>query len=132
MFISKEVQEFLLNDALERFLSYVKVWTTSDESSTSLPSTDNQFELGKILVEELKKIGLDEVIQDDLGFVYAYLPPNQGFEHVNPIGFLAHLDTASSVSGKDVKPVIRRNYNGSEIKFAADKELLLTLMIHHN
>ncbi len=126
MIVSKEIQDFLLNDALERFLRYVKVWTTSDESSTSLPSTNNQLELAKKLVEELKQLGLEDVILDELGFVYAYLPPNQGFEHAKPIGFLAHLDTASSVSGKDVKPVIHRNYNGSEIKFAADKELLLT------
>jgi len=126
MIVSKEIQDFLLNDALERFLRYVKVWTTSDVDSTSLPSTTNQFELGKILVEELNQLGLENVIQDDLGFLYAYLPPNQGFEQVNPIGLLAHLDTASIVSGKDVKPVIHRNYNGNEIKFAAYKELLLT------
>lgn len=126
MVVSKEIKDYLLNDALERFLRYVKVWTTSDESSTSLPSTINQLDLAKKLVEELNQLGLEDVVQDDLGFVYAYLPPNQGFEHVNPIGFLAHLDTSSVVSGKDVKPVIHRNYNGSEIKFAADKELLLT------
>ncbi|MFX1492882.1 MAG: peptidase T [Promethearchaeota archaeon] len=127
MVVSKEIQEFLLNDALERFLRYVKIWTTSDDSSTFLPSTDNQFELGKILVEELKQLGLQDVVQDDLGFVYAYLPPTQGCEHVKAIGFLAHLDTASSVSGKDVKPVIHRNYNGQDIKFAQNKDLTLNI-----
>ncbi|MFW9947618.1 MAG: peptidase T [Candidatus Odinarchaeota archaeon] len=127
MLVSKEIQEFLLNDALERFLRYVKIWTTSDESSTSLPSTDNQFELGKILVEELKQLGLQNVVQDDLGFVYAYLAPTQGCEHVKAIGFLAHLDTASSVSGKYVKPVIHRNYNGQDIKFTQNKDLTLNI-----
>ncbi|MFX1590571.1 MAG: peptidase T [Promethearchaeota archaeon] len=127
MVVSKEIQEFLLNDALERFLRYVKIWTTSDGSSTSLPSTDNQFELGKILVEELKQLGLQDVIQDDLGFVYAYLPPSKGCEHVKAIGFLAHLDTVSAVSGKDVKPVIHRNYNGQDIEFAQNKDLILNV-----
>lgn len=127
MKISKEIQEFLLKDALERFLRYVKVWTTSDESSTSLPSTENQFELGKILVEELRQLGLEDVVQDDLGFVYAYLPPSQGYEDVKAIGLLAHLDTSSAVNGKDVKPVIHRNYNGKEIKFAQNKDLILNV-----
>ena len=127
MTISKEIQEFLLNDALERFLRYVKVWTTSDEISPSFPSTDNQFELGKILVEELKDLDLEDVIQDDLGFVYAYLPPSQGCEHVKAIGLLAHLDTSSAVNGKDVKPVIHKNYEGSEIKYAQNKDLSLTI-----
>ena len=127
MAISKEIQEFLLNDALERFLRYVKVWTTSDEISPSFPSTDNQFELGKILVEELKDLDLEDVIQDDLGFVYAYLPPSQGCEYVKAIGLLAHLDTSSAVNGKDVKPVIHKNYEGSEIKYAQNKDLSLTI-----
>ena len=127
MAISKEIQEFLLNDALERFLRYVKVWTTSDEISPSFPSTDNQFELGKILVEELKDLDLEDVIQDDLGFVYAYLPPSQGCEHVKAIGLLAHLDTSSAVNGKDVKPIIHKNYDGSEIKYAQNKDLSLTI-----
>jgi tripeptide aminopeptidase len=127
MKIDKEIQDFLLNDALERFLRYVKVWTTSDESSTSIPSTQNQFELANILEEELKSLGLDEVFQDDLGFVYAYIPPIQGYEHVQPIGFLAHLDTSSAVSGKDVKPVIHRNYEGKDIEFPQNKDLQLTI-----
>ncbi len=127
MAISKEIQEFLLNDALERFLRYVKIWTTSDESSSSFPSTDNQFELGKILVEELKQLGLENVIQDDLGFVYADLPPSQGCEQVKTIGLLAHLDTSSAVNGKDVKPVIHKNYDVSEIKYVQNKDLSLTI-----
>ncbi|MFX1571739.1 MAG: peptidase T [Promethearchaeota archaeon] len=123
MALSKEIQEFLLNDALERFLKYVRVWTTSDESSPSFPSTDNQFELGKILVEELMQLGLEDVIQDNLGFVYAYLSPTRGCEQVKPIGLLAHLDTSSAVNGKDVKPVIHENYDGSKIKYAQNKDL---------
>ncbi|MFX0031269.1 MAG: peptidase T [Candidatus Hodarchaeota archaeon] len=126
MSITEEIRDFLLKEALERFLKYVKVWTTSDVNSTSFPSTKNQFELGKILVEELKQLGLKNVTLDDLGFVYASLNPSEGFEKTPAIGLLAHLDTSSAVSGKDVKPVIHRNYDGGDIKFSKNKDLSLT------
>jgi len=127
MIVSKEIQDFLLTDALERFLRYIKVWTTSDGTSSSIPSTNVQLDLGRILVEELEQLGLEDVIQDDLGFVYAYLPPSQGCEDVKAIGFLAHLDTSSAVSGKNVKPIIHRNYNGQEIKFTQNEDLILDI-----
>ena len=125
--ISKEIQEFLLNDALERFLRYVKIWTTSDEKSASFPSTNNQFEFGEVLVEELKSLNLKDVVHDKSGHIYAYLPPSKGFENIRSIGFIAHLDTSPSISGKDVKLVIHKNYDGSEIKFAQNDELSLTI-----
>ncbi len=126
MELTKDIQEFLLNDALERFLRYVKVWTTSDESVETVPSTKIQLDLGKLLVEELKELHLEDIIHDEYGFVYAYLPPSKGFENVKPIGLLAHVDTAPAVSGKDVKPIIHRNYDGKDIKYPQVKELLLT------
>ncbi len=125
MEITKEIQEFLLNDALERFLRYVKIWTTSDETIKTVPTTKNQLDLGMVLVEELKELGLDGVIQDDFGFVYAHLPPSKGFEKVQSIGLLAHMDTSPAVSGKDVKTIIHRNYDGKKIKFVQDKDLIL-------
>ena len=125
MELSRKIQEFLLKDAVERFLRYVKVWTTSDESGESVPTTENQFDLGKILVGELEALNLEDIVHDEFGFVYAYLPPSKGFEKKTPIGLLAHLDTSEAVSGKDVKPVIHQNYDGSVIKFAQDKGLTL-------
>jgi len=125
MELTKEIQEFLHNDALERFLRYVKIWTTSDETKESVPTTKNQLDLGRVLVGELKGLGLDGVIQDEFGFVYANLPPSKGFEKAKSIGLLAHVDTSPAVSGKDVKPVIHHNYDGKEIKFAQDKDLTL-------
>ncbi len=125
MELSKDIQEFLLNNAIQRFLKYVKVWTTSDENVESFPTTKNQLDLGKQLVEELKALNLENIVQDDYGFVYAYLPPSKGFEKVQPIGLLAHIDTAPAVSGKDVKPIIHENYNGGKIKFNLDTDLTL-------
>jgi tripeptide aminopeptidase len=127
MELSKEIQEFLLNEALERFLRYVKVWTTSDETIETVPSTKIQFNLGKILVEELEELNLKDIVHDEFGFVYAFLPASNGFEKVKPIGLLAHLDTSSAVGGKDVKPVIHENYDGKEIKYSQNKDLILTL-----
>ncbi|MFX0005728.1 MAG: peptidase T [Candidatus Hermodarchaeota archaeon] len=126
MELSKEIQEFLLDEALERFLRYVKVWTTSDETIETVPSTKVQFDLGKLLVEELKQLNLKDIIHDEYGFVYAFLPASKGFEKVKPIGLLAHVDTSSAVNGKDVKPIIHENYVGKEIKYSQNKDLVLS------
>ncbi|MFX1596644.1 MAG: peptidase T, partial [Promethearchaeota archaeon] len=127
MNLSKEIQEFLLNESLERFLRYAKVWTTSSIESDTIPSTRNQLELAKILTKELKELELKDVVQDELGFVYGYLPPSKGNEETRSIGFIAHLDTSESVSGQDVKPVIHKNYNGTKIKYAQNKEITLSI-----
>ncbi|MFX0137866.1 MAG: peptidase T [Candidatus Hodarchaeota archaeon] len=127
MELTKDIQDFLLNDALERFLRYVKVWTSSDIESDSIPSTENQLDLSKILVEELKTLKLEDIFQDELGFVYGYLPPSEGCENTRAIGLLAHIDTSYNVNGKDVKPVIHKNYGGSEIKFAQNSDITLSL-----
>ncbi len=127
MSISAEIQEFLLKDALERFLRYVKIWTTSDEKSSTFPSTQNQLILGELLVEELKSLNLENVVQDKFGYVYAYLSPSNDFENVKRIGLIAHLDTSPAVVGKDVKPVIHKNFDGTEIEFTKNKDLNLKI-----
>jgi tripeptide aminopeptidase len=127
MELSIEIQNFLINTAVENFIRYVKVWTTSDETSLSIPSTTNQLELGKLLVEELNILGLNDIEQDKFGYVYATLPPSEGFEEVQPIGYIAHFDTSPAVNGKDVKPVIHKDYNGDSIKFLQNKDLFLTV-----
>ncbi|NHJ22446.1 MAG: peptidase T [Candidatus Lokiarchaeota archaeon] len=125
--LSEEIKDFLLEDAVNKFLRYVKVWTTSDESSQSNPSSENQFELGKILAEELKELNLENVEHDKFGYVYADLPANAGLETVKRIGLIAHIDTSPAVSGKNVKPVIHKNYNGETIEFASNMDITLTV-----
>ncbi len=129
--LSVEIQKFLFNDALKRFLRYVMIWTTSDDKSSTFPSTKNQLILGKLLVKELKSLNLENIVLDKFGYVYAYLPPSKGFENVKTIGLIAHLDTSPSVSGKDVKPVIHKNYDGTEIKFVQNKDLSLKISDSH-
>jgi tripeptide aminopeptidase len=102
------------NELIERFTSYVKIDTQSDESSDTCPSTEGQWELLRMLVEELKVIGMEEVTIDENGYVMATLPSNTDKE-VPTIGFLAHVDTATDFTGKNVNPQIIENYDGGDI-----------------
>jgi len=111
-------------EVVERFLRYVKVDTQSKEGvEDRYPSTEKQLDLARMLVEELKKVGADEVQIDKNGYVTATLPQNvpSGVEaaaKIPTVGLLAHLDTYPEVSGKDVNPVIAKNYPGGGIKLA--------------
>jgi tripeptide aminopeptidase len=99
---------------LDRFLSYVKYDTQSSEESDSYPSTLKQLELSKKLLLELKDLGLKETEITEHGYVFGTLPPN--VDHKVPvIGYIAHVDTSPDVSGKDVNPVINKNYQGGDI-----------------
>ena len=101
--------------AYERLLNYVKVYTTSDEESTTVPSTARQFDLAKILVEELKGLGIEDAKVDDKCYVYASIPATKGYEDKKVLGFIAHMDTAPDFSGENVNPIIEENYNGEDI-----------------
>ena len=99
---------------VERFKRYISIDTKSDENSETCPSTKGQLELGAILVEELKELGLDDVKQDENGYVYATLKSNIDKE-VPTIGFIAHLDTSPDLDGKCTNPQIF-TYEGGDIK----------------
>ncbi|MBU8914888.1 peptidase T [Bacillus sp. FJAT-29953] len=101
-------------ELIQRFTSYVKVDTQSDESSETCPSTDGQWTLLRMLVDELNQIGMQEVTIDENGYVMATLPSNTDKE-VPTIGFLAHVDTATDFTGKNVNPQILESYQGGEI-----------------
>ena len=99
----------------ERFLKYVSYWTTSDDESEQTPSSERQFELGKVLETELKELGLDKVILTEHCYVYGLLPATSGYENVKALGLIAHMDTAPDFSGKDVKPQVLENYDGNDV-----------------
>ena len=101
--------------AYERMLNYVKIWTTSDSSSESVPSTSRQFDLARILVEEMKKLGIEDAHVDDKCYVYGTLPAKKGYEDKTKLGFIAHLDTSEDMSGQNVNPQIIENYDGKDI-----------------
>ncbi len=110
--------------AHERFLNYVQVWTTSDETSQTVPSTSRQFDLARKLVEELKSIGVENAEVDEMCYVYASLPATPGYEDKPAIGFVAHVDTAPDFSGKDIKPQIIENYDGKDVVLGTSGRVL--------
>ncbi|MBB6634883.1 peptidase T [Cohnella thailandensis] len=103
------------NDLIRRLTTYAKIDTQSDESSETCPSTPGQWDLLRLLAEELKEIGMTEITLDDNGYVMATLPANTDKTGVPVIGFLAHVDTATDMTGKDVKPRVVENYDGGDI-----------------
>lgn len=108
----------------ERLLKYVSYWTTSDEECRQIPSSERQFELGKVLAEELKNMGLEKVILTDHCYVYGLLPATKGYENKAAVGFISHMDTAPDFSGKDVKPQIIPDYDGGDILLKGSGEYL--------
>lgn len=110
--------------AYERLLKYVKVYTTSDEDSSTHPTTKRQFDLGNMLVEEMKEIGLKECRIDEHCYVYGIIPATKGYENKPSIGLIAHLDTAPAANGENVTPQIIENYDGKEIILKGNNSIL--------
>lgn len=109
---------------LKKFLQYVKIDTTSDSKSKNCPSTEIQFDLAKIIVKDLEDIGLEDISLDENGYIMATLPSNST-KNIPTIGFVAHMDTAPSFNGTNVKPRIIENYNGDNI--VLNKELNIVM-----
>lgn len=112
-------------EIIERFTSYVKVDTQSNEESDTCPSTPGQWTLLHMLVDELKAIGMEEVTIDENGYVMATLPANTD-KQVPTIGFLAHVDTATDFTGTNVKPQIVENYDGGDIMLNESLHIVLS------
>jgi len=109
---------------LDRFLRYVAIDTRSDEASASVPSTPGQLVLLRILVEELRRIGLEDVTLDEHGYVMATIPPTTA-RAVPVIGFLAHVDTSPEMSGTDVRPLVHEAYDGRDLVLPDDPSTVL-------
>lgn len=104
----------IIHTVTERFLRYVKIDTQSNPDSPTYPSTEKQKNLGKVLVNELIKMGIKDVQLDKFGYVYASIPSNTK-KKIPVICFCSHMDTSPDCSGKNVKPVVHKNYNGNDI-----------------
>lgn len=114
---------------LDRFLRYVRIDTQSDASSPTCPSTEKQKDLGRLLAQELRDLGLADAHMDEHGYVYATLPANTG-KTVPVICFCSHMDTSPDCTGKDVKPQIVRNYQGGDIVLPADPKQIIRAAEH--
>lgn len=110
--------------AVERLLKYVTVFTTSDENSSTVPSSARQFDLAKLLVQELKELGISDAHVDDKCYVYASIPATPGCEQAPAIGLIAHMDTAPDFCGENVKPQIIENYDGTDVTLGTSGRIL--------
>ena len=107
-------------NCVERFLDYVKFDTQSSEKSNSYPSTPGQLDLLSRLRDECLELGLADVVMDENGYVFATIPATTDKPDVPVVGFIAHVDTSPEMSGKDVKPLFHRNYDGGDLELPDD------------
>jgi tripeptide aminopeptidase len=119
---TSELAEALSADVLDRLLRYVRIDTQSDRAHAQSPSTPGQLELGRLLVDELREIGLADAALDDNGFVTATLPGNANGAPV--VGLLAHVDTSPDETGTGVEPLVHRGYDGGVIELPREGTVL--------
>lgn len=113
----------------ERFMRYVQIDTQSDPESQSQPSTEKQKDLSRVLVDELKAMGINDAELDEHGYVYATIPATTD-KDVPVICYCAHVDTAPDCSGKDVKPILHKEYNGDDIILPDDNSVVVSTKDH--
>ncbi|MRM86180.1 peptidase T [Riemerella anatipestifer] len=100
---------------LARFLTYVKIYSTSDPESETTPSTPQQWDMANLLFNELKELGLEDVSIDEHGYVFGFIPSNLDNKEVPQIGFIAHYDSTPDFNGNGVNPQIWKNYDGGDL-----------------
>ena len=101
--------------AYERLLRYARVYTTSDPASGTHPSSERQFDLARLLVDEMKEMGIEDAAVDEHCYVYGTIPATPGCEGRPALGLIAHMDTAPDAPGENVQPVIHENYDGKDV-----------------
>lgn len=114
---------------LDRFLRYVRIDTQSDPASPTTPSTEKQKDLGRVLAQELRELGIQDAHLDEHGYVYGTLPATTD-KKVPVICFCSHMDTSPDCSGKDVKPQVVRNYQGGDIVLPGDSSQVIRFSEH--
>lgn len=110
--------------AYERFLKYVPVWTTSDETSETVPSAERELDLARMLAEEMTELGITDAQVDDKGYVYGYIPATPGCEDKASLGLIAHMDTAPDASGKNIRPRLIEDYDGEDVQLGDGDKVL--------
>lgn len=115
-----------MEKVIENFLTYVRIDTESSEESVSTPSTAKQHDLAKLLTEQLRKMGAEEIVYEkEHCYVYASVPASAGCENAPVIGFIAHMDTSPAVTGAGVKPRMIENYDGKDIVLHQEKSIVM-------
>ena len=114
----------------DKLMRYVRVDTQSDPESSTFPSTEKQKDLSRMLVEELKNMGVSDVEMDEWGYVFATIPSNSTKENIPTVCFCSHVDTAPDCSGTHVKPILHKNYQGQDIILPDDPSQVITTKEH--
>jgi len=114
----------------DRLMRYVQIDTQADPNATCFPSTEKQKDLGKLLVKELKALGVEDAEMDEFGYVFGTLKSNQINKDIPTICFCAHMDTAPDCSGTNVKPILHKNYDGAPIVLPDDSNQVITIEQH--
>lgn len=114
----------------ERLMKYVQIDTTADPTSTTFPSSEIQKDLGRVLVEELKGLGIKDAEMDEWGYVFATISNNTDNPDLPTICFCSHMDTAPDCSGTNVKPILHKNYDGAPITLPDDNTQVITTEQH--
>jgi len=114
----------------ERFMRYVQIDTQSDPRSNTQPSTEKQKDLSRVLVKELKEMGITDAELDEFGYVYATIPANTTKKDVPVLCFCAHVDTSPDSSGTNVKPILHKNFDGSDIVLPDDPAQIISTKEH--
>lgn len=116
---------------LDRFLNYVKIYTTSDHESSTTPSTQRQFDLAHLLVKELQEIGIGDAHVDENCYVYGTIPASKDCGDCVSLGLIAHMDTAPDACGEGVSPQVIRDYDGEDVVLGKSGHVLLTKKFPH-
>jgi tripeptide aminopeptidase len=114
-----------MQSVIDRFIRYIKIDTQSARKAESYPSTSKQLNLARLLVEELKALGLEDAAMDEYGYVTATLPANIDRD-VPVVGFLAHMDTSPDLSGENVNPQFVENYDGGVVVLNQEKGITMS------
>ncbi|MBS1550405.1 MAG: peptidase T [Bacteroidetes bacterium] len=109
-----------------RFIEYVKIFSTSNPESETTPSSPQQWDMANFLFNELKELGLDDVSIDDKGYIYAYVPSNLEQDNEPVVGFISHYDSTPDFNGKDIKPIIWDDYDGGDLLLNAETGFTLS------
>lgn len=117
------LQQGIKSEVLERFIRYVKIDTGSDRHMETTPTTVCQWDLARILEKELKDLGISDLYFNDMMYMIARVPASKGYENKPTIGFMAHMDTASDVTGKNVQPRVVENYDGKDVVLSKEYTL---------
>ena len=115
----------------DRFIRYVKVHSASAENQTQTPSTPWQFDLARLLCEEMRELGLEGVKCDGHGYAYGFLPATPGCESAPCVGFIAHYDTIPEYSGENVRPQVIENYDGGDVALGTSGRVLSPAQFPH-